>query len=152
MSLNPQKPTDFLLPVPGVGEFRFNRRTYGSNIKISATAARILGPAGSEEEADPVMLMHAQLVGLYSALVSACPAGWEDLESMDLTSHPEREEQILLVYIELKKKLDSFRVTPGQSAADQASQGASAGAAPDGGVLGAQQVPAAAHGPEVAGA
>lgn len=152
MILNPQKPSDILVPVPGVGQFRFNRRTYGANIRISATAARILGPAGSEEETDPVMLMHAQLVGLYSALVSACPAGWEDIEAIDLTEFPEREEQILHMYVELKKKLDSFRVAPRAGAADQAGQGAGAGNAPDGGVLGAQQVPAAAHGPEVAGA
>lgn len=150
--LNRAKPNDFFLDVEGVGHFRFNRRTYGAQIKIDSIIARILGPNGQQEEEDAIMLMHANLVAGYKALAVECPPGWEDLEAIDLTEEPEKDQEIFRVYMALKEKLDSFRVSRGNQAAGSGGEASGAGAVQDDAILATEPLPASANGPEVAGA
>lgn len=144
---NQPKPNDFFLEVEGVGQFRFNRKTYGSQIKIDAAIVRILGPNMQSEDA--TMNMHANMVGSYGALMVDCPPGWEKLEDINLDEYPEREGDILKVCLALREKLHSFRRP---AAGNEASQGAGQGNAPDDRVLGAPQVQPNANGSPVAGA
>lgn len=133
------------MTIPGVGAFRFNRKNYGAQIKIDAAIARVLGPNALLDmepdgplpsHIDGTMMLHAQLIGLYSSLMVDCPAGWENLEEIDLTTEPEKDKQILAVYVALKEKLDSFRVGAGVAASGAQSQGDGAGAASDAAALG----------------
>lgn len=100
------KQNDFYVDVPNIGQFRFNRKTYGSVIQMQAERLRVLRGIGDE---DSEMRGHATIVSTYKTLMVECPAGWEDLESIDVGSDPEKEDQILAVYFALKEKLDSFR-------------------------------------------
>ena len=150
---NPARKNDFDLTLEGVGTFRFNRKYYGAQIRIDATVARILGPNGGTVEQDAVMRTHADLVGCYSALMVDCPAGWEDLEAIDLSEDPEGlEGKIFSLYIALKEKLDSFRLSKGTAGAAEAGGTAGAAGPQVDAVLGAEPLPAVANGPEVAGA
>lgn len=144
---NPQKPTDFFVPIEGVGTFRFNRKTYSAQIRIDAELLRILGPG--PHPTDPTMNTHAAIVATYKALMVECPAGWEDLEAIDLTEDPDIELKILDVYMALRGKLHSFRKP---APAEQAGEGAGAGDAQVDGVLGPQQVQPVTDGPTVSGA
>lgn len=112
--MNQPKENDFYLDL-GVGKFRFNRKTYGSQIRIDSEISRILGP--NTQGRDQTMDIHATLVGTYNALMVECPPSWEDLEAIDLTETPEREEQIIDLWIALRGKLHSFRRSGGASPA-----------------------------------
>jgi hypothetical protein len=139
---NKVRHNDFYIDIDGVGQFRFNRKTYGAQIVLDATMSRILG--ANFVTNDTAMNTHATLVGLYSALMVSCPEGWEDLESIDMSEDPDIDVKILDLYFALRAKLDSFRVAKGPAGADAAGQVAGEGAVPVDSVLGASQVQPAA--------
>lgn len=149
---NQAKPNDFFIPVEGVGTFRFNRKTYGAQIKIDAAAARILGAHGITAEEDPVMRTHADLVGCYTGLMVECPPGWEHLEAIDLTERPELDKTIFDLYVALKEKLHSFRLSRGDQANGAGGQESGGAAVQHDAVLGAEPLPGAANGPALSGA
>lgn len=111
--------SDFNIDVPGIGKFRFNRKTYGAVIQIRAERLRVLRGGGED---DPEMRGHATVVSHYKVLMVECPEGWEDLETIDLAVSPEKEDHILRVWFALEEKLNSFRQP---TTADQASEGSS---------------------------
>lgn len=136
---------DFFVEVEGVGKFRFNRKTYGAQIRVDAEISRILGPQGSQ---DRTMNGHALLVGNYKALMVDCPPGWEDIESIDLTENPKIEDKIYEVFYYLREKLDSFRRRTG---ADAAGEAAGQGDVPNTGSVDSPVLPDAANGSTVPG-
>jgi hypothetical protein len=148
---NKAKPNDFHIEVNGVGHFRFNRKNYGAQIRIDAVIARILGPNHTpatpeqEMEVDSVMRMHANIVSLYSSLMVDCPPGWEDIEAIDLTEEPEKDQQILDLYLALRDRLHSFRLSKGTQGAGEAGQGSGAPAVSNDAVLGEGPLPDPAH-------
>jgi hypothetical protein len=142
---NKPKDNDFFVTVDGVGTFRFNRKTYGAQIKIDAAAARILGANGIDAMEDPVMRTHADLVGCYTGLMVECPLGWEFIEAVDLTERPELDKTIFDLYVGLKEKLNSFRLTRGDEAAGAGSEEKGVAASQDHAVLGAEPLPGIAN-------
>lgn len=138
--LNQRKPTDtdFILDVEGVGSFRFAKKTYGDHIQMRAEQSRIVGANPGD---DRELVGHGMIVSHYKVLMVTCPAGWEDIEAMDMTEKPEIEQQIMDVHFALREKLDSFR-EPRKSAA--ISESAGEAGLPDDGVLVSTAVPASA--------
>lgn len=144
--------SDFYVDVEGIGRFRFGRRTYGDRLKIRAEFAR-LTKAYVEHDEKGDELLDADLAGMasvisaYKTLMVECPAGWEDLERVDMNLHPDIELQSYRVYAALKAKEDSFRPV-----AAPASEAIGQGNAPDDGVLVPPVLPAVPAGSEVPGA
>jgi hypothetical protein len=98
--------TDFYVEVPSVGTFRFARRTYGDKIRIRAEYLRLTKETGDE---DPDIRAQAAVMAAHKVLCVEAPAGWEDLEQIDIASVPDVEGRVLDVYLALKAKEDSFR-------------------------------------------
>jgi hypothetical protein len=136
--MNNAKPKDFTINIEGVGDFRFNRRTYGGQVKIDTEFARI---TAGIENIDGAVTAHANVISLYNALMVSCPPGWERLEDVDLTDTPELENKIFDLYVAVRDKLDSFRIA---GKAVEGGQGAGGGDVAHDGVLDPAQVPAAA--------
>lgn len=132
------KPNDFTIDLEGAGTFTFNRRNYGAQIHIDAEFERIAKGAQ-----DQIVLKHADFLSKYKVLMVACPAGWEDLESVDMDAHPDIEEKLVDLYVALNATLRSFRRSP---AAEQAGETAGAGTVPEHGVLGQAVLPPGADG------
>lgn len=99
--------SDFYLEVPDVGTFRFGRRTYGDRLKIRAEYLRVTREF--EGVNDPELATHAAIVAAHRVLCVEAPAGWEDLEAIDLIDMPDAEDKIFALYFALKDKEDSFR-------------------------------------------
>jgi hypothetical protein len=98
--------TDFYVEVPNVGTFRFARRTYGDKIRIRSEYLRLVKDFGDD---DPDIRAQAAIISAHKALCVEAPAGWEDLEHLDMASVPDAEGRVLDVYLALKAKEDSFR-------------------------------------------
>lgn len=101
--------TDFFLEVPKLGTFRFGRRTYGDRLKIRSHFLRLTREFAELEEPDPDLATNAAIVAAHKVLCVDAPAGWEDLESIDLIDTPDAEDKIFALYFALKDKEDSFR-------------------------------------------
>jgi len=142
--MNTARKTDFSILLDGIGTFTFNRKSYGAQIKIDAVRARILGANYDIEKVDATLNMHASLVGLYSALVVSCPPGWENIEQVDMTEEPDLDNKILELYMELRARLDSFRVKKGPGSGNSAGQAGSPADAGHDGILDPAQVQPAA--------
>lgn len=147
--MNKAKPNDFFITIDGIGRFRFNRKSYGAQIRIDAEMLRILGPDIGVR--DNTMSLHALLVGHYAALMVECPDGWEDLEEIDITDDPTLDSKILEVYFKLRDTLDSFRVRKEPAGTEPPVQGAGQAAVQNAGVLAAPEVEHAPDGSPVAG-
>lgn len=100
------KDTDFFIELPGVGSFRFGRRTYGDRMKIRAEYLRLT--RGFEDE-DADLSMYAAIIATHSVLCVEAPKGWEDLAELDLTAPGDAEASVFDLYALLKEKEDSFR-------------------------------------------
>lgn len=98
--------TDFFVEVPNVGTFRFARRTYGDRIRIRSAFLALTREVGDD---DPDIRAQAAIISAHKVLCVEAPAGWEDLEHLDMTSVPDAEGRVLDVYLALKAKEDSFR-------------------------------------------
>lgn len=104
--------TDFFLEVPDVGTFRFGRRTYGDRLKIRAEYLRLTREFDGVQ--DPELATHAAIVSAHKVLCVDAPAGWDDLEAIDLIDMPDAEDKIFALYFALKEKEDSFRRNAGK--------------------------------------
>lgn len=97
--------TDFFVET-SFGEFRFARRTYGDRLKIRAEFLRLTREFG---DVDDELAVHAAIVSAHKVLCVEAPAGWEDIEKIDLIAMPDAEDKIFELYGALKSKEDSFR-------------------------------------------
>lgn len=139
---NKAKPNDFFIDLDAVGTFRFNRKSYGGQVRIDTEMVRILGANFSNT--DSTMHLHALLISNYNALMVECPDGWRDLEEIDLSEDPTLDDKILELYFALRSKLDSFRLRTGPAGTAAPGEGAGNGAVSDDGVLAAPEVQPAA--------
>lgn len=104
--MRPSKDTDFFIDLPGVGVFRFGRRTYGDRLKIRAEYLRLVKEFGDE---DPDLSMYAAMISTHSVLCVEAPDGWSDLSELDLVAPGDTEGKVFELYGLLKAKEDSFR-------------------------------------------
>ncbi len=144
--------SDFFVDVEDIGRFRFGRRTYGDRLKIRAEFARLTKPyveydADGDEVLDADVAGMASVVSAYKVLMVECPAGWEDLEAMDVIADPDIELKSYRIYAALKAKEDSFRPK-----AEPAGETNGQGLAPDDGVLVPAALPPIAPGSTLSGA
>lgn len=121
---------DYAVPVQGIGTFTFSRRTLADEIAIQVERSRILD--GVEHPTDFLWNLAVWISAIRVLLVSA-PAGW-DLDAMD-PLEPETFEQISRVFVEMRKKEDSFRRKPGAGG-----EGAGSGDREDNGLLVSEEV------------
>jgi hypothetical protein len=136
------KDTDFFIPLPGVGTFRFGRRTFGDRAKIRAEIMRLtrefedLKPVHEEPE-DPEnpskqsqdyneLSAYASIMATHKFMCVEAPEGWEDIENMELTD--ENDTKIFELYGLVRAKEESFRSgakagsqAPGQGISDDLS-------------------------------
>lgn len=100
------KESDFFIELPGVGVFRFGRRTYGDRLKIRSAYLRLVREFGDD---DPDLSMYAAMIASHAVLCVEAPRGWEDLAELDLVAPGDNEAKIFDLYALLKEKEDSFR-------------------------------------------
>lgn len=105
---NPGK-NDYSVPVEGLGNFTFARRTLNDELRVQAEYSRIID--GVDQ---PTVWLHslATWMSTLRVLMVAGPAGW-DLEELD-PIEPETFDQISSVYAAMRAKEDSFRKKPGK--------------------------------------
>ena len=115
------KDSDFFVNLPGVGVFRFGRRTYGDRLRIRAEYLRLVKEFGDD---DPDLSLYAAMIASHKVLCSEAPAGWEDLAELDLVAPGNAEDKIFELYALVKEKEDSFRQGDSKSGKAQG-QGAS---------------------------
>lgn len=115
------KDTDFFIDLPGVGVFRFGRRTYGDRLNIRCEYLRLVREFG---DSDSALSIYASMIASHSVLCVEAPEGWSDLTKLDMTSPVDPEEKLFELYDLLKAKEDSFRkgeIKSGQEAGQRAS-------------------------------
>lgn len=100
------KDTDFFIELPGVGVFRFGRRTYGDRLSIRTEYLRLVREFG---DSDSALSIYASMIASHSVLCVEAPPGWSDLTQLDMTSPNDPEEKLFELYDLLKAKEDSFR-------------------------------------------
>jgi len=100
------KDSDFFIPLPDVGVFRFGRRTYGDKVKIRAMYLSLVREHGDE---DPDLSIYSSFIATFSVLCVEAPEGWSDLADLDLVSTDDNEDRIFTLFHLLKEKEDSLR-------------------------------------------
>lgn len=100
------KESDFFIELPGVGVFRFGRRTYGDRLKIRTEYLRLVREFG---DSDTNLSIYASMIASHSVLCVEAPAGWADLTELDMTAPGDPEDLLFELYERLKAKEDSFR-------------------------------------------
>ena len=103
---------NFSVPVPGIGDFMFRRRTFRDNIKIQAEYDTLVG--GLEEPSDSLHLTASSWAAVKTLLVEA-PAGF-NVDALD----PDDEEsyrRLVRVGVALFEKESSFRRPAAQAGA-----------------------------------
>ena len=143
--------SDFYVDVEGIGRFRFGRRSYGDRLKIRAEFARLTKSyVEYDEKGDEILDVDvagmASVISAYKTLMVECPAGWEDMEAVDILAVPDVEIQSFRIYAALKAKEDSFRPQ-----AKPAREAVGEGNAPDHGVLVPAVLPPVAEGSAIPG-
>lgn len=106
MSRRPQ-PTDFIVPVDGVGNFTFGKRTMADEIKIQVEYARIIEGVEPTEWLSRV----GGWISTLKVLTVRAPEGW-DIDEMDPLDEKVYED-MMLVYLALRSREDTFRRKPG---------------------------------------
>ena len=103
------KPTDFTVPVEGVGTFTFGRRTMRDEVAIQVAYARII------DGVIPTAWLEAVggWISVLGVMVARAPDGW-DVDSLDPTD-PETYAKLRIVYEALSVREASFRRRPGVS-------------------------------------
>jgi hypothetical protein len=97
--------TDFQVEVTGIGKFTFGRRTLGDAVRIRAEYRRLNGDNESDAELQSV----CHCIATVKVLCVSAPAGYEDIEDLDLIDNPEGFSQLFAIHDALKEKEDSFR-------------------------------------------
>ena len=109
---------NFSVPVPGVGDFIFRRRTFRDNIKIQAEYEALTG--GLEEPSDSLHLTASSWAAVKTLMVEA-PAGFS-VDALD----PDDEEsyrRLVRVGVALFEKESSFRRPATQAGAQDGPAG-----------------------------
>lgn len=106
MARRPQT-TDFNVDVDGIGSFSFAKRTMADEIKIQVEYARIIEGVEATEWLSRV----GGWISTFKVLTVRAPAGW-DIDDMDPLDNKVYED-MMLVYLALRAKEDSFRRKPG---------------------------------------
>jgi hypothetical protein len=123
MTMRTAKPTDFFVAVDGIGRFRYGRRTFGDRLKIRSEFLRLVGELDGENM-DADLAGMASIVAAHNVLCVEAPAGWANLEQLDLLEDADAEDKIYRLYGELRSKEDSFRRPNGAGAGgEEAGQG-----------------------------
>lgn len=104
------KDNDFFVELPGVGVFRYGRRTYGDQLRIRAEQLKLAREVGDE---DPDLALYAGTIAVHRVLCVEAPAGWADLATVDLTATG--VDQVFELMALLREKEDSFRAGPAQA-------------------------------------
>ncbi|MND16904.1 hypothetical protein D3C77_05090 [compost metagenome] len=107
MARRPQL-TDFIVDVEGVGSFSFAKRTMKDEIDIQVEYARIIQGV----EATDWLARVGGWISTLKVLTVRAPSGW-DIDDMDPLDEKVYED-MLLVYLALRAKEDSFRRKPGK--------------------------------------
>lgn len=107
---------DFFIELPGVGVFRYGRRTYGDQLRIRAEQLKLARELG---DSDPDVALYAGTIAVHRVLCVEAPKGWEDLSVIDLTAVD--IDKVFELMALLREKEGSFR-----AAAKQASEAAGA--------------------------
>lgn len=105
MARRPQ-PSDFTVNVDGIGTFTFGRRKMADEIKIQVEFASIINGVEPTEWLQNV----AGWISTLNVLTVRAPDGW-NIEEMDPLDE-EVYENMMLVYLALRAKEDSFRRKP----------------------------------------
>ena len=121
---------DYSVPVEGLGTFTFARRTLADEIAIQVERSRILG--GVEHPTDFLWNLAVWLSAIRVLMVNS-PKDWNP-DALD-PLEPETFDQISRVFVEMRKKEDSFRRKPGAG-----SEGAGAGNREDDGLLVSEEI------------
>lgn len=100
-------PTDFLVPVEGIGTFTFGRRTMKDEIKIQVEYARLIDGAPATEWLSRV----CGWISTLSVMTVRAPEGW-DISEMDPLDD-DVYAQMFTVFVAMRAKEDSFRKKPG---------------------------------------
>lgn len=105
------KESDFFIKVPGVGDFRFGRRTYGDKAKIRIEFSRFMREMTDDDRLadDSGLIGQVAVMAAYKVLCVDCPPGWESLENLDMVENEHVDEQINSLFVLLNEKEDSFR-------------------------------------------
>lgn len=98
--------TDFFVELPGVGVFRFGRRTYGDRMRIRAEYLRLVRDIGDD---DQDLSMYAGMIATHAVLCVEAPSGWADLADVDLTGSADTDNKIFELFALIKQQEDSFR-------------------------------------------
>ena len=98
--------SDFPIVVDGVGAFSFARRTLGDAIKIRGDYLRLCGELG---EGDKEISAYANIISSLNVLCVSAPAGWEDIELLDLTGDDDVLNRLIELFEKLRGAEDSFR-------------------------------------------
>lgn len=106
MSRRPQL-SDFIVPVDGVGNFTFGKRTMADEIKIQVEYARIIEGVEPTEWLSRV----GGWISTLKVLTVRAPEGW-DIDEMDPLDEKVYED-MMLVYLALRSREDTFRRKPG---------------------------------------
>lgn len=95
--------TDFIVDVEGIGSFTFAKRTMADEIKIQVEYARLIEGVEPTEWLSRV----GGWISTLKVLTVRAPAGW-DIDDMDPLDEKVYED-MMLVYLALRAKEDSFR-------------------------------------------
>lgn len=95
------------LPIPGIGDFTFRRRTLGDDITIMARYDAMLGGVA---QPSPLLDSLATAVATYRTLALSWPKGWEPeaIAEMDVLGD-DRTSDLLRVFGALSAREDEFR-------------------------------------------
>lgn len=101
---------DYEVPVEGIGQFKFSRRSLGDELKVQAEYARITEGA---IQPTPWLFSLGTWISALRVLMVSAPDGW-DLEALDPLAD-ESYAQIKQIYEAMREKEDSFRRKPGKA-------------------------------------
>jgi hypothetical protein len=73
---------DFVIELPGVGEFTFAKRTMGDMIKIRSQYLKLI----KDDDGDDELVFFCGFVAAYKELIVSCPVGWEDASALDFNA------------------------------------------------------------------
>lgn len=108
------KDSDYFIELPNVGVFRFGRRTFKDRADIRADYLRLTKEFGDD---DAELSAFAAVISSYKIMCVEAPAGWQDIESIELTD--EKDGQIFDLFEMVRKKDDFFRKGTAEGSEEQ---------------------------------
>lgn len=118
--MRPAKDSDFFIELPGVGVFRYGRRTYGDQLAIRREILSLVKDLGDE---DPDLSLYAATIATHRVLCVEAPEGWEDIAELDLTRPDTSLDKVFELFALLREKEERFRQGEPQGG-EEAGQGA----------------------------